>query len=89
MGYDINFGESKMELSGGGDIDATGAGTLSGTVSSNALDGEGEAENNLRAFFGFQLNLPFVRLINIKVTKNLTGDAESFGIQGSLVKVLY
>jgi hypothetical protein len=91
LGYDLNFGDSKLALSGGGNITADGGGgnTLTGTVSSNALDGEGVPENNLRAFFGFQLNLPFVRLMNIKVNKSLTGDSENFGIQASLVKVLY
>jgi hypothetical protein len=90
LGADINMGGGEMRLNANGTMEA-GNGTtdvFNASVSSNAVDGEGDAVSGMRAFGGMQINLPFIRLINLQMNKNLGGDNESLAVKGS-IKVLW
>ena len=79
---DVDFKINNTSLS----IDDTSQGTYSNSIEANS-SGDGEADaTNFRAFVGFQINAPFVRLINIQLNKGLGNDliGANFGF-----KVLY
>jgi hypothetical protein len=90
VGADIMLGDGKMNLTANGDMDAAGGGgTMTADISSTAINGSGDAVSGGRAFLGFQLNLPFVRLLDLSIHRSLFSQNDSFGVQARVIKVLW
>lgn len=78
-GFDIVSGKTTVDFkmntaSITANAQSPASGSYSNTVNADS-SGDGEADaTNFRAFGGFQINLPFVRLLNVQINKGIGND---------------